>query len=572
LSLVRGKMQSQKTGNAFDAQTLTVEVHDKERKIAELKEKIIQAKAEREKAETQFVAQSKALDQLSRQLDQLYQAVNNPHEADWKGLENNLRVFERILDGFFASLDGGQDLEQVRRQAVAVRQGFISFKEAVKTSVIDPKAGLAEARAELERVLKQKESLNEEMSALQLVISKARFSEDFLEKQQVNLEQEKLHLDLELKRAQSGSGGDFWQSLTAEEKRIQAEAEAVGKDIKDLEIKLKAHYDEEEAWKKKLREAENLLRQTQDSLSEIKDQESALGIEKAKFDTQMEVLAEEVRRMLGEEIFTNIKEQEIQSATLGLEEKISKLKNQLDMIGGMDELTLKEYQETEARYTNLTTQVSDLKQGMADLRNIIEELDEHIKTRFSESFHKVNEKFEHYFRLLFNGGRAYLSVLKEEPSVPETAEGLAEEGEAKEDEDAQLRPEEKMLKKYEKGASNIIGIDIKATPPGKKLSAIQALSGGERSLTSIALLCSLLTCFPSPFVVLDEVDAALDDANTIRFGQILGTLSHQTQFLTITHNRETMAQANILYGVTMGDDGISKLLSVKLDQAKQYAK
>jgi chromosome segregation protein len=135
-----------------------------------------------------------------------------------------------------------------------------------------------------------------------------------------------------------------------------------------------------------------------------------------------------------------------------------------------------------------------------------------------------------------------------------------------------MRPEEKIVQKYEKGANNITGIDIKATPPGKKLSSIQALSGGERALTSIALLCSLLTCFPSPFVVLDEVDAALDDANTIRFGQILGTLAHQTQFVTITHNRETMAQANMIYGVTMGDDGVSKLLSVKFDQAAQYAK
>jgi chromosome segregation protein len=98
------------------------------------------------------------------------------------------------------------------------------------------------------------------------------------------------------------------------------------------------------------------------------------------------------------------------------------------------------------------------------------------------------------------------------------------------------------------------------------------LSGGERSLTSIALLCSLLTCFPSPFVVLDEVDAALDDANTIRFAQIISSLSQQAQFVTITHNRETMAHANMLYGVTMGDDGVSKLLSVKLEQAKAFAK
>jgi chromosome segregation protein len=237
----------------------------------------------------------------------------------------------------------------------------------------------------------------------------------------------------------------------------------------------------------------------------------------------------------------------------------------------MDELTLKEYQETESRYTSLSTQVEDLKKSMQDLRSIMDELDEHIKKKFNESFHKINEKFEHYFRILFNGGRAVLSLVKQEDEESAAA-NLPDEALASAETSEDLRPEEKIVKKYEKGALNIIGIDIKATPPNKKLTHIQALSGGERSLTSIALLCSLLTCFPSPFVVLDEVDAALDDANTIRFGQILGTLSHQTQFVTITHNRETMSQANILYGVTMGDDGVSKLLSVKLDQAKTYAK
>jgi len=112
---------------------------------------------------------------------------------------------------------------------------------------------------------------------------------------------------------------------------------------------------------------------------------------------------------------------------------------------------------------------------------------------------------------------------------------------------------------------------LRATPPGKKLAGIAALSGGERALTSIALLSALLATFPSPFVVLDEVDAALDEANSIRFGKILGTLSHKTQFITITHNRETMRQSHTLYGVTMGDDGVSKVLSLKLEQAAVYS-
>jgi chromosome segregation protein len=255
--------------------------------------------------------------------------------------------------------------------------------------------------------------------------------------------------------------------------------------------------------------------------------------------------------------------------TASLEDKISKLKHQLDLIGGVDELTLQEYHETESRYTSLTGQVSDLNKGMDDLRRIMDELDEHIKAKFNEAFHKVNAQFEQYFRVLFNGGRAFLSLIK---AGQESAEAEGEEGGEEAADPNQLRPEEKLVAKYEKGSLNVAGVDIKATPPGKKLASIQALSGGERALTSIALLCSLLTCFPSPFVVLDEVDAALDEANTIRFGQILGTLAHQTQFITITHNRETMAQSNTLYGVTMGDDGISKLLSIKLEQAKVFAK
>lgn len=292
-----------------------------------------------------------------------------------------------------------------------------------------------------------------------------------------------------------------------------------------------------------------------------------LEIQKAKVDTHLETIIEEIKRLLGLEALAMIEKELVSQTTEGLATKIEKLQRQLELIGGVDELTLQEYHETEKRYTYLSEQVTDLKKGIADLGKIIDELDEHIKVKFNEAFSKISEKFENYFRLLFNGGRAYLSVLRESAKTSELDP---------EEEDANIeqseRPEEKFVNKYEKAESNIVGVDIKATPPGKKLSSIQALSGGERALTSIALLCSLLASFPSPFVVLDEVDAALDEANTIRFGQILASLADRTQFITITHNRETMAQSNTLYGITMGDDGISKLLSIKLEQAKSYAK
>jgi chromosome segregation protein len=115
----------------------------------------------------------------------------------------------------------------------------------------------------------------------------------------------------------------------------------------------------------------------------------------------------------------------------------------------------------------------------------------------------------------------------------------------------------------------VVGIDIQATPPGKKLKALNLLSGGERALTSIALVCAIMSVNPAPFVLLDEVDAALDEANTFRFAAILETLSKLSQFIVITHNRATMEKADVLYGVTMNDDGVSNLLSVKLEEVSE---
>jgi chromosome segregation protein len=573
LSLVRGKMQSQKTAVSGDAKSLQVEVHTRLGKIEEIKVKIQAAQEQKRQQEAMFVGQFKALEEVNKNLNALSQKLNNPAQIDWALVGLELKVLEDAWSLLYEALSKNSDMAEIKARAESMSRTFVKFKGLTKTSVLDPQANAAALKRELDALLKQKELLGNEVNAAQLNMSKSKLSVDFLERELSGVEQEKLHYDLELKKAESSSPDAFWQDLLAEEARIKKEVEVLGAQILAVENKLKENYQEQEARQKELRQMENEFRNLQDKISKIKDQESAINIEKAKADTQMEVLAEEVGRILGHQEWVNLQSAEGTSQTEDLEGKIARLKNQLETIGGMDELTLKEYQETEARYTNLSTQVADLKHGMDDLRQIIDELDVHIKQRFNESFDKINEKFEFYFRVLFNGGRAYLSVLKSADEPSAQAVDLSEvTDEDAADDSASLRPEEKVVQKYEKGSSNIIGIDIKATPPGKKLATIQALSGGERALTSIALLCSLLSCFPSPFVVLDEVDAALDDANTIRFGQILGTLANQTQFVTITHNRETMAQASMLYGVTMGDDGISKLLSVKLDQAKAYAK
>ena len=573
LSLVRGKMQSQKTAGSGDAESLTVDLHGKTQKIAAVEIKIAEAKNVQQQTHVQIQQENGKVSQFSRQLDELYQQLQNPVAVDWVLFDQHLVRLETTFEDFYHTLEQSQDIAAIRQSAVQLRQNFGVFANLAKNSVSGPQTGSQQLQQQLKGLQLQKEQLQEQIKHLELEFSKSHLSLEFLERELHGLLQEKMHLELELKKSQSNNITEFIDQLIIQEKQIQTEVDRIAGDVAQLQLQFRAEQEREHAKQQELLKAESDFRRRQDELSKLKDQISVLQVEKAKYDTQMEVLAEEIRRMLGEESLKNISEQRIESSTEDLEGKIGRLRNQLDMIGGMDELTMKEYQETEARYTNLTNQVQDLKTSMQDLRSIMDELDEHIKVKFNEAFHKINEKFEYYFRVLFNGGRAYLSAVKNEEEI--AAESLADgadQGAENSSEKEVLRPEEKVVQKYEKGANNIMGVDIKATPPGKKLASIQALSGGERALTSIALLCSLLTCFPSPFVVLDEVDAALDDANTIRFGQILATLAHQTQFITITHNRETMSQSNILYGVTMGDDGISKLLSVKLEQAKQYAK
>ena len=222
--------------------------------------------------------------------------------------------------------------------------------------------------------------------------------------------------------------------------------------------------------------------------------------------------------------------------------RIAKLRAQLEWIGGIDPETLKEYGETKKRYDELNVQVQDLTQAIASLETIVKELDQTIAERSKLAFRNLDREFGLYFKKLFVGGEAKILEVFPEPE-------FNEQGELVKDVDPNAGP---------------TGIEIQATPPGKRLKSIALLSGGERALTSIALICAIMATNPSPFVVLDEVDAALDESNSAKFAEIVSSLSDRTQFIIVTHNRATMGRAHILYGVTMGSDGVSQLLSVKL--------
>ena len=213
----------------------------------------------------------------------------------------------------------------------------------------------------------------------------------------------------------------------------------------------------------------------------------------------------------------------------GLENKIIKLRREIADIGSIDEETRREYEETNKRHEFLTTESTDLNHAIESLKDLIGDLADRINNDFKTGLTKINEEFNHYFRLMFGGGssRLTLNVSENEPS----------------------------------------GVSINVNVPQKRVKDLNLLSGGERSLVSIALLFAIVSASRPPFLILDEIDAALDENNAVRFAKVLKDLAEKTQFILITHNRATMEIANVLYGVTMGDDGVSKLFSLKLEDA-----
>ncbi|MBP9711891.1 MAG: AAA family ATPase [Candidatus Pacebacteria bacterium] len=240
--------------------------------------------------------------------------------------------------------------------------------------------------------------------------------------------------------------------------------------------------------------------------------------------------------------------------------KIERIKIKLEDAGmGNGAEIMKEYKEVSERDAFLAKELEDLNKSIESIEKLMAELKEKIDYEFKEGIKKINIEFQEFFSLMFGGGTGNLSV-------------VVENKKKKRDED------EGLLKNYSQDESTDLelvfeqGIEINVSLPHKKVKELHALSGGERSLTSIALLFAMSQVNPPPFLVLDETDAALDEANSRKYGDMIEKLSKHSQLIVVTHNRETMSRAGVLYGVTVGGDGASKLLSVKFDEAAAIAK
>ena len=296
------------------------------------------------------------------------------------------------------------------------------------------------------------------------------------------------------------------------------------------------------------REGERERAQSLERLNEAELEYSRLVLERDRLKEEQSSLAREIEAELGPidlpsevshqlrlELGDDIVElPTVDALPQGLGDEIRQLKMRLRRLGAINPDAPKEYEQLLERQTFLQTQAADLRGCIASLHEVIQELDALIEQDFVRTVKTVDEAFARYFRLLFNGGTAHLVLT--DPQNPSAT-----------------------------------GVDIVAHPPGKKAQNLALLSGGERALTAVALLFALLQANPVPFCFLDEVDAALDEANVSRFRDLLREHAKTTQFIVITHNRHTIEAASTLYGISMGEQGVSQCISLQLGNGNQVA-
>lgn len=469
-------------------------------------------------------------------------------------LQGDVVEFKGIMRGGFRSRTGGlrfsSSLPLSNDERLEELQQEINVENRAREEM---EHALEVARAELMGETLNERSAADKQSLLQL------------EHEKLSAEREKLVHELKLSTASPEEYGAELSRLTTKKETLLAEKTKRSTVAEKLRADITAFNEREEEKKRRVFSLQEAMQKHQYDVNKIMEGRNTIQIEIAKLSTKEEDLNQEVVHemkvsllSLVERIGKNVSDT---ANVAELADKIEKLKYQLSLIGGIDEEVVKEYGTTKERYDFLTGQLTDLRKASTDLTVLIEELDELMKKKRAQAFKKIRKEFSRYFEILFGGGNADLEEMYGEPKVDDSEMPLTTEGgELVEEVPAPTKKSEKIL----------TGIEVIANPPGKKVKYLNMLSGGERTLTSIALICAILHTNPSPFVVLDEVEAALDEANTLRFAKIMAELSNQSQFIVVTHNRVTMHAADALYGVVMHADGISQLLSVKIEEVPQY--
>jgi chromosome segregation protein len=454
-----------------------------------------------------------------------------------KQMEQEIARAEQRLNSYRVDLDRVSKQHDQKIEWISARKDeasqFEARREQLEQQIQAAQAGIAELKQKRDEAAHAASEVNAKVAALEERRRSAAASLSRIESllAEVSKRVESLHVQTSAATAER-------EQRLRENEELSAKLSGLAEERTATEQRVAVLKSESQQVRTLLAELEAELKTARSELDAIRDSRTELSARSAKLQSDAAYLAQHSVQELSvtvEELRADESIALLEGDALSEEDNAQKeLRAKLEAMGPVNMMALDEYKETAQRHEFLETQRKDLMESIENTHKSIQEIDAISKEKFEEAFHKINENFQVTFRKLFGGGQGFLRLTDPE-NVSES------------------------------------GIDIIASPPGKKLQNVLLLSGGEKALTALSLLVGIFQHAPSPFCVLDEVDAPLDDTNVGRFVELIRSMSDQTQFIVITHHKRTMAACPVMYGVTMQEPGVSRVVSVKFGPAEHRA-
>ncbi len=495
-------------GEAVDTQQATVATLSGE--VTTLRTRLGGLEQSLQARQTERLTSEKDLEQSVREHERVHRHVETI-AAEARQVAGEAAETDALLARLGQHVEMAREAEMRHETVMAAARSGIETAQGSETTLV---AELTGGRVDLAGITERAEALRRELGRLDdmEIDFTARIEQG--RQRQTQLGERRTWLGAERERTDAAA-----REVALERDRREDEARQAGECHQGLADELRA--------------IEEDTRAVQGQLTRVVAEMHGIELKATEGRVRREELAQEAYRTWGVDTPTLLARHDPARELAGVRERLADLEQRLEAIGPVNLVADEEYRELDERLTFLKTQYDDLTASIKDLEKALRGMTRTAQERFAHAFEEINRHFGQIFQRLFEGGRAELRLVE------------AEEG----------------------GDPLDTGVELMAQPRGKRLQAVSLMSGGERALTGLALMFAIFYFRPSPFCVLDEVDAPLDDANIHRFLRVLRELTSQTQFLVITHNRKTMEEADILYGVTMEEPGLSKLVSVNLGAA-----
>lgn len=517
-----------------DAQVLT-----RKRRIAELADEVAAAEAAVGEAEAELVTAQEALSAAQQDLLELTQAISTLSADSTAAREEIGRLEQSIadIDAEGARID--LRLRQIEERTAKDRPQETQLEAAIERGLarIEELEELAAVRRD------ERDARFRDESELATRLSECQVEIAAVSERQVHLKRRHAAATAEL---------DELTTLLEQSRQTEAALEVLRERVQPLHELYTMLLERAEHWAARLRDrarfeqadseslrttihdAQQAVRDAQAALDELSERTSEVRVQKAQLDMQVKTAASRIVEELGVPLELALKTEPVEDRAAAAQ-TAARLRKRMADLGPVNPVAVEEYESLKRRRESLARQLDDLLASRKALQKVVSAIDRKMRDRFLDTFELVDKHFQDVFAVLFPGGSASLSLT--DPDDPENT-----------------------------------GVEVVAQPKGKRLQKMSLLSGGEKSLTALALLFALYRTRPCPFYILDEVEAALDDANLRRFIAFVDSMRSHTQFIIVTHQRRTMEMADVLYGVSMQADGVSKVVSQRLEQATRAAR